>query len=229
MQTSELIIRIVIGFIGLLILTRIMGRKEISQMTSFHFVSAIAIGSIAANFVLGPSISIKHGLISLIGWTIFTLLIDIIDFKSMLIKKITSGEPVIVIKEGKIIEKALRKNRLDVDTLKALLRDKNIFNFSDVDYAIFETNGKLSVLPKEQKQPITKSDLELSNMPKNMFPLTTEVVSDGKIISENLTKLNLDVNWLHQQLLQAGVKSVEDVFYAEVQEGGSLFIDSKDK
>lgn len=229
MQTSELIIRIVIGFIGLLILTRIMGRKEISQMTSFHFVSAIAIGSIAANFVLGPSISIKHGLISLIGWTIFTLLIDIIDFKSMLIKKITSGEPVIVIKEGKIIEKALRKNRLDVDTLKALLRDKNIFNFSDVDYAIFETNGKLSVLPKEQKQPITKSDLELSNMPKNMFPLTTEVVSDGKIISENLTKLNLDVNWLHQQLLQAGVKSVEDVFYAEVQEDGSLFIDSKDK
>lgn len=198
-------------------------------MTSFHFVSAIAIGSIAANFVLGPSISIKHGLISLIGWTIFTLLIDIIDFKSMLIKKITSGEPVIVIKEGKIIEKALRKNRLDVDTLKALLRDKNIFNFSDVDYAIFETNGKLSVLPKEQKQPITKSDLELSNMPKNMFPLTTEVVSDGKIISENLTKLNLDVNWLHQQLLQAGVKSVEDVFYAEVQEDGSLFIDSKDK
>ncbi|MDQ0154883.1 YetF domain-containing protein [Robertmurraya andreesenii] len=229
MQTSELIIRIVIGFIGLLILTRIMGRKEISKMTSFHFVSAIAIGSIAANFVLGPSISIKHGLISLIGWTIFTLLIDIIDFKSMLIKKITSGEPVIVIKEGKIIEKALRKNRLDVDTLKALLRDKNIFNFSDVDYAIFETNGKLSVLPKEQKQPITKSDLELSNMPKNMFPLTTEVVSDGKIISENLTKLNLDVNWLHQQLLQAGVKSVEDVFYAEVQEDGSLFIDSKDK
>ncbi len=66
-------------------------------------------------------------------------------------------------------------------------------------------------------------------MPKNMFPLTTEVVSDGKIISENLTKLNLDVNWLHQQLLQAGVKSVEDVFYAEVQEDGSLFIDSKDK
>jgi uncharacterized membrane protein YcaP (DUF421 family) len=176
---TELIIRIAIGFVVLFTMTRITGRKEVSQMTFFNFTSAIAIGSIAANLVVSPNTSIRNGVIALAGWTAFTLIMDVIDIKSKEARKVTTGDPIIVIKEGKIVERALRKIRLDVDALNAMLRQKNIFSQADVDYAIFETNGKLSVMPKETKQPLTKSDMTIMTQTKQ-YPLPTEVITDGK-------------------------------------------------
>ncbi|KKB38056.1 YetF domain-containing protein [Bacillus thermotolerans] len=226
MDIFELILRISLGFIALFVLTRVMGRKEISQMTFFNFVSAIAIGSIAANFVVNQNVSIRNGIIALAGWAAYTLLMDFIDIKSKQGRKILTGDPIIVIKEGKIVESAMRQSRLDLDSLNAMLRQKNIFSVADVDYAIFETNGQLSVLPKEPVQPLTKGDNMV--MPKaKVFPLATEVVSDGTVLTDNLNKLKLDMQWLEQQLKKAGVNSVSDVFYAEVQQDGTLFVDTK--
>jgi uncharacterized membrane protein YcaP (DUF421 family) len=226
MDIIELIIRIAVGFLVLFTLTRIMGRKEVSQMTFFNFVSAIAIGSIAANLVVNSNLSIRNGIIALVGWSVFTLLMDLLDIKSKKARKVTTGDPIIVIKEGKIVEHALRKSRLDIDALNAMLRQKNIFSLADVDYAIFETNGKLSVMPKETKQPITKSDMNIMTQAKR-YSLPTEVITDGRILTNNLSKLKLDENWLEQQLHNAGVDSVSDVFFAQVQQDGTLFIDSK--
>lgn len=227
MSVMELIVRITTAFIVLFVLSRIMGRKEISQMTFFNFVSAIAIGSIAANLALSPNISIRNGVIALIGWTIFTLAMDIIDIKFKKARVITTGQPVTVIKEGKIMESALRKVRLDMDTLNTLLRKNNVFSITDVDYAVFETSGNLSVMKKESKQPVTKGDMSGYSPTKKMTPMATEVVADGKVLSENLTKLHLNENWLNQQLKENGIEKVEDVFYAEVQPDGSLYIDNK--
>ncbi|WP_404332794.1 YetF domain-containing protein [Mesobacillus maritimus] len=226
MNILELVLRIAIGFVVLFTMTRIMGRKEVSQMTFFNFTSAIAIGSIAANLVVSPNTSIINGVLALAGWTVFTLIMDFIDIKSKEGRKVTTGDPIIVIKEGKIVERALRKSRLDVDALNAMLRQKNIFSLADVDYAIFESNGKLSVMPKETKQPLTKSDMNIMTQTKQ-FPLPTEVITDGRILTNNLSKLNLDEKWLEQQLQNAGVASASDVFYAQVQQDGTLFIDSK--
>jgi uncharacterized membrane protein YcaP (DUF421 family) len=226
MDILELIIRIAVGFVVLFALTRTLGRKEVSQMTFFNFTSAIAIGSIAANLVVSPNTSIRNGVIALAGWSAFTLIMDFIDIKSKEARKITTGDPIIVIKEGKIVESALRKSRLDVDALNAMLRQKNIFSLADVDYAIFESNGKLSVMPKETKQPLTKSDMNIMTQFKK-YPLPTEVITDGRILSNNLSKLNLDEKWLELQLQNAGVKNASDVFFAQVQQDGTLFIDSK--
>lgn len=228
METPELIVRISLGFIVLFILARIMGRKEISQMTFFNFVSAIAIGSIAANLAVNQNLSIQNGVFALAGWTAFTLVMDLIDIKSKKARKVTTGDPITVIKEGKIVERALKKSRLDIDALKTMLRQKNIFSLADVDYAIFETNGNLSVMPKEPKQPLTKSDMNKVNPSKKMVPLPTEVITDGMVLTNNLTKLKLDQAWLDQQLQQAGIKSASDVFYAEVQQDGTLFTDNRD-
>ncbi|SEM11022.1 Uncharacterized membrane protein YcaP, DUF421 family [Mesobacillus persicus] len=227
MDIPELIIRIAIGFIVLFFLTRSLGRKEISQMTFFNFVSAIAIGSIAANLVVNQNLSIQNGVLALVGWSAFTLLMDYIDIKSKKARKVITGDPITVIKEGKIVERALGKSRLDIDSLKAMLRQNSIFSVADVDYAIFETNGKLSVMPKEPRQPLTKSDMNKVSSTKKAVPIPTEVVTDGRILTNNLSKLNLDEKWLEQQLQQAGVNSVSDVFYAEVQQDGTLFTDSK--
>jgi uncharacterized membrane protein YcaP (DUF421 family) len=224
---KEIIIRTLLSFFILLSLTRIMERKEISEMTFFNFASAIAIGSIAGNLAFNHHLSILNGIISLIGWSLLTLLTGRIVIKSKKARKVINGEPLIIIKNGKIMEKPLRKVNLDLDSLTALLRQKNIFSITEVEYAIFEITGELSVMKKDNKQPVTKGDMNIVNPQKKLLPTITEVVSDGIINITNLEKLNLNTEWLNEQLLQAGIKTISDVFYAEVQPDNTLYIDSK--
>lgn len=225
MELYNLLLRVTLGFLVLFLLTRIMGRKEISQMTFFNFVSAIAIGEIAASLVVDPELSIRNGIIALAGWSFFTLLMGYVDIKSISARKLLVGEPVILIKEGKIMEQSLRKSRLDLDSLRAMLREKDVFSMEEVEYAIFETNGTLSVMKKHTQQSLTKGDMKVEK--KKVFTLPTGVVLDGNIITENLEKLDLTTEWLLQELQTAGIKSASDVFYAEIQQDGTLYIDNK--
>lgn len=222
----ELTWRILLSFISLLIMARIMGRKEISQMTFFNFVSAITIGTIGGTLITSPDFTIWEGLYSLIGWTLLTVGMGLLDIKSKKARKLIEGEPIVLINNGKIMDKALRKVRLDVDALKVMLREKNVFSVSDVEYALYETDGKLSVLKKESKQNVTKSDMNLQQE-VNQYPKPTDVISDGVVNIENLSELQLDQQWLQKQLDQAGIDSIADVFYAEVQKDGKLYIDKK--
>jgi uncharacterized membrane protein YcaP (DUF421 family) len=203
-----------------------MGRKEISQMTFFNFVSAISVGTIGASLAIDSSISFRYGLIALIAWSAFTLAIGFLDLKSTTFRNAVEVQPVILIKKGKIMDAALRKVRLDLDALNTLLRKKNIFSVTDVDYAIFETDGSLSVMKKESKEALTKSDMQIKENKKYLYPISASVISDGKIIKENLEKLNLDQQWLENELAISGLSSISDV-YAEVQKDGSLYIDRK--
>jgi uncharacterized membrane protein YcaP (DUF421 family) len=227
MGILELTIRIVVSFLVLLSLTRIMGRKEISQMTFFNFVSAISIGTIGGALVTNQTLSIRNGIFALVGWTIFTIAMEFIDIKSKKARVVIEGEPIILIKDGQIMEKELRKVRLDIDALNAKLRQKNVFSISDVEYAIFESNGKLSVMKKANKQSLTRSDMNIQQAMTNLYPMPTGVISDGKVNFENLSKLNLNQQWLDQQLQQSGINSVSDIFYAEVQKDGTLYIDKR--
>ncbi|MFC4556853.1 DUF421 domain-containing protein [Virgibacillus kekensis] len=228
MELSELLLRVIVAFVVLFTLARIMGRKEISQMTFFNFVSSIAIGTIAGTLAVSQNLSIQNGLLALAGWAVFTLIMGFIDIKSKAARKVTTGSPLIVIKDGNIMEDALRKARLNIDALNSLLRQKNAFSVADVEYAIFETSGKLSVMKKEAKQPVTKGDMNALSATPNVYPVATEVIADGVPNKQNLSKLNLDMEWLDQQLKNAGGKELSQVFYAEVQQDGTLHIDSKD-
>lgn len=202
-----------------------MGRKEISQMTFFNFVSAISIGTLAASFAIDPSLSVRNGLIALTGWSVFTVILGFLNIKSQKVRQAIVGQPVILIRKGEIMEGSLKKVRMDIDSLTSLLRKKNVFSISDVDYAIFETDGSLSVMKKDIKQPITKFDLNLQQSNSNVFPIPTTIISDGKINEKNLKNLNLDNHWLEQQLQKSGINSVSDIFYAQIQKDGTLYID----
>lgn len=226
MTISALILRLVIAFITLLVVTRIMGRKELSEMTFINFVSGITIGAMTANLVINSNVSIRNGVLALVGWGAITIFMGYIDIKSKKARNFIEGQPSILIKKGQIMEAQLRKERLDVDALNALLRQKNVFSVSDVEYAIFEIDGKLSVMKKESKQLVTKNDLNIQQVTTDVFPISTAVISDGKINIENLKKLNLSKHWLDQQLQTAGVHSISDIFYAEVQKDGTLYIDN---
>lgn len=225
MTIFELSLRIILAFVTLLVLTRLMGRKELSQMTFFNFVSGIAIGTIGASLAIDSTLSIRNGLLALAGWSAITIALGFIDIKSKKARVLVEGQPRILIKQGKIMEDELRKVRLDTDALNSLLREKSIFSISEVDYAIFETDGKLSIMKKEPQQPLTKSDMGIQQTKPKVYPLATEVIADGIINISNLEKLNLTTQWLEQQLQSSGIHSVSDVFYAEVQKDGSLYID----
>ncbi|WP_330994750.1 DUF421 domain-containing protein [Rossellomorea vietnamensis] len=223
----ELSFRLILSFLLLLTLTRIMGRKEISQMTFFNFVSAIAIGTLGASLAIDSTISVRNGVIALAGWTIFTVVMGYVDLKSKAFRKAVEGVPRVVVRKGEIMDAELSKARLDLDALNVMLRKKNVFSIKEVDYAIFETDGTLSVMKKEKHQPLTKGDQQTFKSPgsTHQVALPTSVIEDGKVVVNNLTELHLNEVWLKEQLASQGITDMEDVFYAEIQKDGTLAID----
>lgn len=226
MEVSQLLLRLAIAFITLVILARLMGRKEITQMTFFNFVSGIAIGTIGASLAIDSSLTIRNGIIALVCWAVFTIIVGMLDIKSKTARAVFEGQPLIVVKQGQIMRENLHKARLNSDTLNALLRQKNVFSIADVDYAIFETSGKLSVMKNEPVMPATKKDMNIPPT-SSTYPIPTGVISDGKVKWGNMEKLNLDQKWLDAKLQSAGGKEVSDVFYAEVQKDGTVVMLNK--
>ncbi|MBB6735383.1 DUF421 domain-containing protein [Cohnella zeiphila] len=218
-------LRTLLGFAFLLLLTRILGKKQLGQVTYFTYITGIALGNIAGELAVSHSISVLAGMTGLAVWAMLTLAIELISLKSPKARVLLDGEPAIVIKKGRIEERALRKSKLNMDDLTMLLRDKDVFNIREVDYAIFEPNGRLSVLKKQKEESVKKKDLQIAPQPRPYLP--TELIVDGKVVARNLQEWGLNREWLDRQLEKSGARSVEDVFYAELESDGSLFVAEK--
>lgn len=218
-----LLYRITLIFIVLLILARILGKNQMSHLTFFNYITGITIGSIAANMIHEYDESFTEDLISLIWWCILTILLGFIGLKSGKLRQIIDGQPTILIKKGKIMKDALKSSRVNMDDLSMMLRKQNIFSIKDIEYAILEPVGNLSVLKKLQEQQITKSEM---NIPISTFKyIPSEIIVDGKIVYDNLKELNLNEDWLNLELNKQNIFSIKDIFYAEIQSDGSLYID----
>ncbi|WP_218925108.1 DUF421 domain-containing protein [Bacillus sp. AFS017274] len=222
MSFIEVLSRVVAAFVVLLLMTRIMGKKQVSQLTYFNYITGITIGAVAASITIDTSIDMVDAFVSLIGWSVLTILVSFINLKSPKARIILDGEPTIVIKDGKILEKALKGERLNMDDLSMLLREQSIFSMQEVNYAVLEPNGQLSVLKKVDSQSVSKKDITYV---KPLY-IPTEIIVDGKIVPHNLSKLSLNQSWLETQLQQFGL-CLQDVFYAEIQSDGTLYIDKR--
>ncbi|MTT32849.1 DUF421 domain-containing protein [Terrilactibacillus sp. BCM23-1] len=216
-------IRTLIGFVLLLILTRILGKKQLSQMTIFTYITGIALGNIAGDMVVHRDIKIIDGFTGMTLWALLTLLIEYISLKSSKARVLLNDEPTIIIKKGKIMKKAMVAEKLNLDDLTMLLRNNNVFSMADVDYAILEPNGELSVLKKEEKELLTKKDANVQIHYSRYIP--TELIVDGKIVEKNLKEEHIQKEWLIDQLKMNGIHSIHEVNYAELQMDGSLFVD----
>jgi len=223
----EMILRTTLSFFVLLILARVLGKKQLGQLTFFHYITGITFGSIAAEIASQTETPFLDGMISLIWWGVLTYLMTIITIKSKKARVLIDDKPTILIQNGLILESALRKNRLHMDELTMMLREQAIFSVQDVQYALLETTGRLSVLPKPTEQSATKQDVKADVTPPTYIP--TEVASDGQVIYENLVELELTEDWLMKKLKKQNIQSVEDVFFAQVQANGSLYVSLKDK
>ncbi|KZL90532.1 YetF domain-containing protein [Clostridium magnum] len=218
-------VRSIIAFFTLLIFAKILGKQQISQLTFFDYVLGITIGSIAASLTTDLSSRAWPHWVGLLSWALLGYLMEYISMKWRYAAKYIEGEPTIVIMNGKIMERAMRKMKYTAADIMGLLRSKDVFDLTQVDFAIIEPNGQLSVLKKAEYEPLTAKDMNIS---KTSTGISTELIYDGMIISENLRQLDKDKNWLKSQLKKQGIKKVSEVFLATLTPSGSLYIDKYD-
>ena len=215
-------VRSIIAFFTLLIFAKILGKQQISQLTFFDYVLGITIGSIASELTIDLTSRAWPHWIGLLCWATLGFLMEYITMKWRYAAKYINGEPTIVIMNGKIMESALRKMKFPISDIMELLRNKNVFDLSEVDFAIIESNGQLSVLKKPEYEPVTAKDLKITKKPSG---ISTELIYDGILIEENLKQIKKDKKWLDKQLKSHGVKDISEVFIATLNPAGSFYVD----
>jgi uncharacterized membrane protein YcaP (DUF421 family) len=222
-EALVVVVRGVIGFFTLLIFARILGKQELNQLTFFDYVFGITIGSIAASLTTDLTSRAWPHWIGLTLWTLLVAVLQLITLKWRNASKYIDGEPTVVIMNGKIMEDAMRKLRYRTSDLLGQLRLKDVFDLSQVEFAVLESNGQLSVLKKSQFQTVTAQDLNIST---DYQGIGTELIYDGVIVEQNLKQVNLDQSWLDDQLRKRGIGDPSEIFLANLDTQGNLYIDS---
>ncbi len=194
----------------LFIITKLMGHKQIAQLDFFDYICGITIGSIAAELATELEEPFKP-LIALGIYGIASLLLNLLAHKFPRTRKYINGTPTIVMNEGKIYRKNLKQAKLDLSEFMLLCREQGYFDIDEIQCAIFEHNGKLSVLPKAANRPATPEDLKI---PAKAAHIGTEIIMDGRIMGENLSRCGFDVEWLKNELKSQGYSDEKEIFLA---------------
>ena len=216
--------RTITAAVVLFVLARLMGKKQISQLTFFDYIVGISIGSVAGALSVEQHVSIQDGITSMIVWALFPIAFSFISMHSITARRLLDGTPKILIQSGKIIEKNLKSVNFTVNDLLEELRVKNVFNIADVEFAVLETDGELSVLKKAFKQPLTPADM---NFPSAEQGIVANVIIDGKLMKENMAQWNIDERWLLLELKKNHISSAQDVLLACCDMKKVLHIDKK--
>ncbi|EJO5347847.1 DUF421 domain-containing protein [Clostridium botulinum] len=222
-EALVVLVRALIGFFTLLIFGRILGKQQISQLTFFDYVLGITIGSTASTLSTDLESTAWSHWVGLLVWCSIGFLMQWITLKWRYAAKYMEGEPTIVIMDGKIMENTLRKMRYTIADLLEQLRGKDVFDLSEVEFAILESDGELSVLKKPEAQPVTAKDLNVS---KSRTGISRELIYDGKIVEDNLREINRDKKWLQSELKKRKIKDYSDVFLATIDENNQIYIDT---
>lgn len=217
----DIIVRSILFLLILFLITKWLGKKQISQLSFFEYVNGITIGSIGAEIVTGLEQKIHLGVLSILTFAAIPFLAGFISLKSKPFRDFVEGRGTIFIKDGKILEDNLKKERYTTDELLELLRKKDVFQAADVEFAVLEATGDLSVLLKKENQPLTAKDLNLTVVSVKE-PQT--LIMDGKILDEPLSTTGRSRQWLHTELEKLGV-TIENVFLGQVDSDGQLTVD----
>ena len=209
-----------------MIVMRLMGKRQIGQLQPFELAIAIMISELAAVPMQDTGIPLVNGIIPIITLLFAQLLISLISLKSVKARAIICGRPRILIEKGKIIESSLIKELYTINDLLEQLRIDNVPNIADVEYAILETNGQPSVIPKAKKRPITPSDMQISI---NNDGLPLDIIIDGKIIESNMQEAKVNYQWLMNELKILGIDNLKDVLLASIDVNKKLFCQAKER
>lgn len=219
-----LFIRSILIYIIVLVVMRLMGKREIGQLQPFELVIAIMIADLAATPIANSGIPLFNGVIPILGLLVVDLLISVANMKSLKVRQFISGKPSILIYRGKIDEKMLRKERFTINELQERLRDNNVLNFGDVEYAILETSGQINVIQKPSKRNTIPEDFGIE---PEYEGISYDLVIDGVIMYDNLKILNKDYKWLKTQVRKFGY-SPEEALIVTIDGKGQFFAQKKE-
>ncbi|OOM77321.1 DUF421 domain-containing protein [Clostridium sp. BL-8] len=218
------VIKTIAAYAFALILARILGRKLISQMTFFDFVVGVTMGTLVANAMVDSTNLSSSSVAALLIITALSIGIAFLNIKSFKIRKMTDSEPVTLVKDGSIVEENMKNTRMTVGELMMKMREKNAFSLADVEFAIMETDGELSVLTKADKKPVTPLQMNIKTQSEGLMK---DVIIDGELMEENLKTAGVDKNWIKNELQKQNVKDFSDVFYAGIYGNKKLHISRK--
>ncbi|GAF12124.1 hypothetical protein JCM19046_2450 [Bacillus sp. JCM 19046] len=215
--TTELII----GFFALLLLSKVLGKNQITQLTPFDFISALVVGELLGNAIYDEDISLRYVLYAIFIWGSLIYTIEMLTQKFRITRGLLEGTPSVVIAKGRIQFEELKKNKLDLNQLQHLLREKGVFTIREVEYGILETNGSVNIQRKQAFHSPTNKDLMIQSEEQEL-PLA--LIMDGEVIKKSLKRIQKTEEWLQNQLSSRGISSHRTVLYAEWIEGKPLFL-----
>lgn len=205
--------RTIVMAVIIFFLTKLLGKKQISQLSLFDYIVGITIGSTVADISLDIGKNFMGGIISLVIFVMIAYFISMITMKSITARRFLVGVPTVLVEKGKIIESGLKKCKLDVNELLAEARIEGYFNIDEIDYALMEINGAISFLPKEKEKPVTKKDMKIK-LDKN--GLTVNAIIDGVYMENNMKIVGKDKIWLEHELKVQGYDTLNDILLATI-------------
>ncbi len=214
----KVILTSILSAIALFVIAKLLGHKQMSQLDFFDYITGITIGSIAAELATELEQPLKP-LIAMLVYGAITVVLTFVTSKFPKTRKFINGTPTIIMNDGKLYRKNMEKAKLDLSEFLVMCRQEGYFNISDIHTAVFEYNGRLTVLPKSAKRPATPTDLKLMCEPES---INVEVIMDGRILEENLLRMGFSVKWLEKQLKGKGYNNPKEIFLGLCNQNGEL-------
>lgn len=212
---------LIFGFIALFVLTKVLGKTQISQITAFDFISALVLGELIGNALFDEKTGIPEIAFVVFVWGALMYVTEFITQRFKRTRSLLEGNPSIVIYNGELIRDTMKKNKLDVNQLQHMLRAKDIFSMEEIQHAILEANGTISVLKKSDYQTLSRKDMKLASKP---VYLPISLVNDGEILYDNLREKNLTEEWLLEELKKQDYHDIKEIFHVEYQKDKDLLI-----
>ena len=208
MEFAKIVLSSLLSYAALFLCAKVIGRKQIAQLNFLDYITGITIGSIAAE--LATELENMWKPLAAMGvYVLLTWLLSLIGKRAARSRKFLDGTPTIIMQNGKLYRSNMKKAKLDLSEFMVMCREQGYFNLADIHTAVFEYNGKLTILPVSKKRPVTPEDMKLS---PEQETLSTEVIMDGRILEENLKRMGLNAAWLDKQLRTQGVHDAKAVF-----------------
>ncbi len=218
MDILKVILTSLLSVVTLFILTKIMGHKQMAQLDFFDYITGITIGSIAAELATELEQPWKP-LIAMVIYGGISVCLSILINKFPRMRKYINGTPTIIMDNGKINRKNMKKAKMDLSEFMVLCRNAGYFNLEAIQTAVFEYNGTLTILPVSGQRPVTPDDMQLNPPEEYIY---TEVIMDGRILDGNLHKMGLDVTWLQKQLEKQGFHNAKEIYLGLCDKNNNL-------
>lgn len=212
-EAIGIIPRSIFSLVVLFFITKLIGKKQVSELSLFDYVIGISIGNFTAEMVMDVNGQYINGIVAIISFGVVSYLVSHLTAKSIVLRRFLIGTPTMIIENGKILTEGLRKAKIDVNDLLEQCRGAGYFDISEISYALMEVNGKLSILPKIDYQIPNLIDL---NIKKEKEALTANVIIDGNLMIHNLENINKDIKWLNKELTKQGHSNYKNILLATV-------------